>query len=81
MPKLVITHPDGKSHSAGLVSAANSPRPNEVQMRQLEQLHRRLPSEILTELSARGLAIPPREIDVLLARLKAAADLTISIGE
>ena len=81
MPKLLLTSPKGKQRSATLVSAANSPRPNEIQMRELDQINRRLSPEILTELSTRGLAIPPREIEPLLSRLKGAGDLTISIGD
>jgi hypothetical protein len=81
MPKLLLTNPKGKLHSTDLVSASNSQRPNESQMRDLDQINRRLPPNILTELAARGLIIPPREIGLLLSRLKAADDLEISIGE
>lgn len=81
MPKLVFTHPDGKCRSATLVSTSNSQRPNETQLRQLEQVNRRLPPETLAEMATRGLVIPPREIDVVLAHLKNADDLNISIGD
>lgn len=81
MPRLVLTRPDGKCHFAALVSTSNSQRPNETQMRQLEQVNRRLPPEVLAEMSTRGLVIPPREIDLLLARLKAADGVNISIGD
>ena len=81
MPKLVLTHTDGKCRFVTLVSTSNSQRPNETQIRQLEQVNRRLPPEILAEMSTRGLVIPPREIDVLLAHLKAAGDSNISIGD
>jgi hypothetical protein len=81
MPKLVFTHIDGKCRFAKLVSTSNSQRPNETQLRQLEQVNRRLPPEILAELSTRGLVIPARELDVVLAQLKTADDLSISIGD
>jgi len=80
MPKLLLTNAKGKQRSAMLVPASNSQRPNEVQMRELDQINRRLPPQILEEMSVRGLTIPPREIGLLLSRLKAAADLDISIG-
>lgn len=50
-------------------------------MRQLEQVNRRLPPEILAEMSTRGWVLPPHEIDLLLARLKAADGVNISIGD
>lgn len=81
LPKLLLTNANGKRHSFSLLSASNSQRPNEIQMRDLDQVHRRLPTHILEELSARKLSIPPREIGLLLSRLKASADLTISIGD
>jgi hypothetical protein len=81
MPKLLLTNAKGKQRSAMLVSASNSQEPNEIQKRELDQINRRLPPEILAAMSARGLTIPPREIELLLSRLKAAADLTISIGD
>jgi len=81
LPKLHLTKADGKRHSMDLVSASNSQRPNEIQTRDLDQVHRRLPSHILEELSARKLSIPPNEIGLLLSRLKAADDLDISIGD
>ncbi len=80
MPKLLLTDAKGKQHSAKLVSASNSQRPNDIQMRELDQINRILPSHILTELSARGLTIPPHELGLLLSRLKA-ADGDISIGD
>lgn len=80
MLKLNITNTKGKRRSFNLVSASNSRRPNEIQTQELEQINRRLPSHILSELSSRGLAIPPSEIGLLLSRLKA-PDLDISIGE
>jgi hypothetical protein len=80
MLKLNITNTKGKRRSFNLVSASNSQRPNEIQTNELEQINRRLPSHILSELSVRGLTIPPREIGLVLSRLKA-ADLEISIGE
>jgi hypothetical protein len=80
MPKLLLTNIKGKRRSFNLVSASNSQRPNEIQTHELDQINRRLPSQILTELAARGLTIPPREIGLLLSRLKA-ADLNISIGD
>jgi hypothetical protein len=81
MPKLLLTNTKGKQRSVNLVSASNSQRPNETQMHELDQINRRLPSQILTEMSARGLSIPPSEIGLLLSRLKAAADLDISIAD
>ncbi len=81
MPKLLITHPNGKQHSAKLVPTSSSLQPNEIQTRQLDQINRRLPPEILTEMSARGLTIPPSEFGLLLSRLKAAADANISIAD
>ena len=81
MPRLVLTHSSGKCRYATLVSTSNSQRPNDIQQRQLEQVNKRLPPEILTEMSTRGLVIPPREIDVLLSHLKSADDLSISIGD
>jgi len=50
-------------------------------MRQLEQVHKILPSEILSEMATRKLAIPPREIGLLLSRLKAGADSKITLGD
>ena len=80
MPELLLTNPKGKRHSAKLVLTSNNQRPNEIQMRELEQINKRLPPNILEEMLARGLAIPPREFGLLLSHLKA-ADLTISIGD
>jgi hypothetical protein len=80
MPELLLTNAKGKRHSAKLVSASNNQRPNEIQMRELEQINKRLPPNILAEMSARGLAIPPREFGLLLSHLKA-SDLNISIGD
>lgn len=80
MPKLFLTNAKGKRSSFELVSASNSQRPNEIQTHELEQINRRLPPNILQEMSARGLAIPPSEIGLLLSRLKA-PDLNISIGD
>jgi hypothetical protein len=81
LPKLHLTKANGKRRSINLVSASNSQRPNEIQVRELDQVHRRLPPQILEELSARKLSIPPHEIGFLLSRLKAATDLNISIGD
>jgi hypothetical protein len=81
MPKLLLTNTKGKRQSANLVSASSNQQANEIQMRQLEQINRILPPDILSEMSARKLAIPPREFALLLSRLKAAADLDISIGD
>ncbi len=81
MPKLVLNDAKGKPHSFNLVSASNTQRPNEAQKRDLDQVNRRLPQQILEELSARKLTIPPQELGLLLSRLKAAADLNISIGD
>ena len=81
MAKLLFTNANGKRQSANLVSASSNQRPNEIQMRQLDQINRILPPNILSEMSARRLAIPPPEIALLLSRLKAAADLDISIGD
>jgi len=80
MPKLFITNAKGKRRSVNLVSASNSPRPNEIQTREFEQINRRLPSHILSELSSRGLSVPPRDIALLLSYLKA-SDADITIGE
>ena len=80
MPELLLTNPKGKRHSAKLVAASTNQRPNEIQMRELDQINKRLPSQILAEMSARGLAIPPREFGLLLSHLKA-PDLNISIGD
>ena len=81
MPKLLLTNAKGKQRSAKLVPASSSQRPNESQMRELDQVNRRLPPQILAEMSARGLTVFPPEIGLLLSRLKAAADLDISIGD
>ena len=81
LPKLLLTQANGKRRLIGLVSASNSQRPNEIQLRELDQVHRRLPPHILEELSARKLSIPPREIGLLLSRLKATGDLIVSIGD
>ena len=81
MPKLLLINAKGKRLSATLVSASNSQQPNEIQKRELDQINRRLPPHILAEMSARKLTIPPREIELLLSRLKPAADWNISIGD
>jgi hypothetical protein len=81
MPELLLTNAKGKRRSVKLLSASNSQRPNEIQMRQLEHINRILPPEILSEMATRKLVIPTREIALLLSRLKGVADLTISIGE
>ena len=80
MPELLLTNSKGKRHSAQLVPASNNQRPNEIQMRELDQINRRLPPDILAEMSARGLGIPPREFGLLLSHLKA-PDLNIRIGD
>jgi hypothetical protein len=80
MPKLFIIYKKGKQRAVNLVSASNSQRPNEIQTRELEQINRRLPSQILSELSSRGLTIPTREIGLFLSYLKA-GDSDISLGE
>jgi len=80
MLKLNITNTKGKRRSFNLVSASNSQRPNEMQTQELEQINRRLPSHILSELSARGLTIPPRESGLVLSRLKAAG-VDVSVSE
>jgi len=81
MPKLLLTQANGKQRSADLVPAAANRQLNEIQTRELDQVNRRLPSNILADMAARGLAIPPREVERLLSRLKAAADLEITIGD
>jgi hypothetical protein len=81
MPKLTFTDPHGKRHSALLVTTANAQIPNEIQTRQLEQINRILPPEILETMSARRLAIAPREIGLLLARLSKSADPKISVED
>ena len=81
MPKLFLTNSKGKRRSVNLVSLSNSQRPNEIQLRELDQINRRLPPNILAEMSAKGLTIPPRDFGLLLSRLKAADDLDISIGD
>jgi hypothetical protein len=81
MPKLLLTNPKGKQHSANLVLASSNQRPNEIQMRQLEQINKILPSGILSEMATRKLAVPPREFGLLLSYLEAADDLDISIGD
>ena len=81
MPELLLTSTKGKRHSAKLVSASNCQQPNEIQMRQLDQINKILPPEILSEMATRKLAIPPREIALLLSRLKAATDLNFTIGD
>jgi hypothetical protein len=81
MPKLFLTNTKGKRSSVNLVPASSSLQPNEIQMRELDQINRRLPPDILAEMSSRGLSVPPREIGLLLSRLKGAADLNISIGD
>jgi hypothetical protein len=80
MPKLLLINAKGKPRTVNLVSASNGQQPNEIQTRELDQVYRRLPQEILQDLSARKLTIPPQEIGLLLSRLKASADLNISIG-
>jgi hypothetical protein len=80
MLKLNITNTKGKRRSFNLVSASNSQRPNEMQTQELEQINRRLPSHILSELSARGLTIPPRESGLVLSRLKTTG-VDISVSE
>jgi hypothetical protein len=81
LPKLLVTNAKGKRHEFGLVSASNSQRPNESQTHELEQVNRRLPTHILEALSTRKLTIPPREIGLLLSRLKTASESDISISE
>jgi hypothetical protein len=81
MPKLLLTNAKGKQRSVNLVSASNSQRPNEIQMHELDQINRRLPSQILGEMSTRGLTVSPPEIGLLLSRLKSTADLKISVGD
>jgi hypothetical protein len=81
MATLFITNTKGKRRSFNLVSKSNSQRPNELQMRELDQINRRLPPKILEEMSARGLTVPPSEVGLLLSRLKPAKDLDISIGD
>ena len=81
MATLFITNTKGKRRSFNLVSASNGQRPNELQMRELDQINRRLPPKILEEMSARGLTVPPSEVGLLLSRLKPAKDLDISIGD
>ena len=81
MPKLLFTSTKGKQLSADLVSTSNSQRPNEIQMRELDQINRILPPHILSEMSARGLTIPPREVALLLSQLKKATDVDIRIGD
>jgi len=81
MPRLVLTYTNGKERSVKLVPTSNSQRPNEVETRMLDQINKRLPPQILAEMSARGVSIPSREIGLLLSRLKAATDLNISIGD
>ena len=81
MPRLVLTYTNGKERSVKLVSTSNTRRPNEVETRLLDQINRRLPPQILTEMSVRGVTIPSREIGLLLSRLKAATDLNVSIGD
>ena len=80
MPKLLLTSAKGKQHSFNLVTASNSQRPNEIQTRELDQINRRLPSNVLEEMSTKGLSIPPSEIGLLLSQLKK-PDVIISIGE
>ena len=80
MPKLLLINSKGKQRSFDLVSASNSQRPNEIQTHELDQINRRLPPNILQEMAARGLTIPPSEIGLLLSRLKS-PELTISIGD
>ncbi len=81
MPKLLLTNTKGKQRFFNLVSVSNGQRPNEIQLRDLDQINRRLPPNILSEMSASGLTIPPRDFGLLLSRLKASDDLNISIGE
>ena len=81
MPKLLFTSAKGKQLSADLVSTSNSQRPNEVQMRELDQINRILPPHILSEMSARGLTIPPSELALLHSQLKRVADADIRIGD
>ena len=81
MPKLLFTDKKGKLCSTTLVSTSNSQRPNEIQTRELDHIYRILPPHILSELSARGLTIPPHETALLLSHLKAAADTDIRIGD
>jgi hypothetical protein len=81
MPTLLLTNSKGKRHSTLLVPTSSNQQPNEIQMRQLDQINRILPPDILSEMSARKLGVPPREIALLLSRLKAAADLDIRISD
>ena len=81
MPNLLLTNAKGKQRSARLVSGANSQQLNDIQKRELDQVNRRLPPDILAEMAARGLAVHPSEIGLLLSRLKAAADLNIKLGD
>ena len=81
MSKLLLTTAKGKQHAVKLVPASSSQRPNEVQMRELDQVNRRLSPEILADLSARKLMVAPTEISLLLSRLKSVTDATITIGE
>ena len=79
MPRLVVTNARGKRRSVNLVPASNSQWPNETQMHQLDEINRILPTEILTEMGTRRLAVPAREIGLLLSRLKAGANSNITI--
>jgi hypothetical protein len=81
MPNLLVTNAKGKQRSARLVSASNSQQLNDTQKRELDQVNRRLPPDILAEMAARGLTVHPSEIGLLLSRLKAAADLNIRLGD
>ena len=81
MPKLLFTDKKGKLCSATLLSTSNSQRPNEIQTRDLDQIYRILPPHILSELSARGITIPPHETALLLSHLKAAPDADFRIGD
>lgn len=81
MPKLIVTNAKGKRLSTTLVPKSNGQWPNESQTHQLNEIHRILPPEILSELGSRGLAVPAREIASLLSCLKAAASLNITIED
>ncbi len=81
MSKLLLTKPKGKSRSFDLVPSSNSQWPNEIERHQLDQINKILPPEILSEMAARKLAVPPREIALLLSRLKAAEGLKITIED
>jgi hypothetical protein len=71
MAKLWI-HTAGGDKSAILVSAAEEQQQGISYQRDVTELHSLLPADIRERLERRGLIVAPRDIELLLSRLKAA---------